>query len=199
MHVPPRAGHSFVMETNQTVRIELPEGPQVVDVIAFHRDNTTERFSSSVTRQAFGSHLTEGDALLSVPPWERPLLEVRVDSLAGRVAPSGSGALPHDLLFGRCTRALRRRLYGEDSPGCHENLASAIRHYGLTEHDVHDPFNAFMTTGLDANGKLFFEPSIARPGDHLELLACVPCLVAVSTCPGASSGPVGHSIVLELG
>jgi uncharacterized protein YcgI (DUF1989 family) len=170
----------------------------VVDLIAFNRTEPRERFSSSTTRQQFGAHLTAGDALLSGPPWERPMLDITGDSLTGRVAEDGSGALPHDLLFGRCTHLVRQQLYGEDSPGCQENLAAAIEEHGLTEHDVVDPFNVFMTTGLGPDDQTFFVSSIARAGDHVELVARMPCLIAISTCPGASSGPVSHAVVLEV-
>jgi uncharacterized protein YcgI (DUF1989 family) len=68
----------------------------------------------------------------------------------------------------------------------------------LTDHDVVDPFNIFMTTGVDDSDQLFFVPSIARAGDYLEMRARLNCLVAVSACPGASSGPVGHDVAISV-
>jgi uncharacterized protein YcgI (DUF1989 family) len=54
-----------------------------------------------------------------------------------------------------------------------------------------------MRTGLDGEGRIFFEDPDARAGDYVELLAERPCLIAVSACPGRSSGPVPHRLLLE--
>jgi uncharacterized protein YcgI (DUF1989 family) len=64
--------------------------------------------------------------------------------------------------------------------------------------DVHDPFNVFMNTGLDENDQLFFVDPDARPGDYVELRAELNCLIAISTCPGRSSGPEPHSVHFEI-
>ena len=82
--------------------------------------------------------------------------------------------------------------------GCQENLAEAIAAYDLSPSDVHDPFNVFMNTGVGQDDRLFFAPPAARAGDHLELRAELNCLVAMSTCPGASSGPEAHTVHFEI-
>ena len=64
--------------------------------------------------------------------------------------------------------------------------------------DVHDPFNVFMKTGVTADGNLTFEASDAATGDYLEMEARMNCLVAISTCPGISSGPVHHRVIFEI-
>jgi uncharacterized protein YcgI (DUF1989 family) len=74
-------------------------------------------------------------------------------------------------------------------PNCRDNLTRAVIELGLTAEDVHDPFNIFMTTGLDQDGRLFYVPSSAKRGDHIEMYAEMDCICAVSACPGASSGP----------
>jgi uncharacterized protein YcgI (DUF1989 family) len=194
----PRSGHAFIVRDSEAVRFDLPDGPQVVDLIAYNLDDPTERFSSSNTRQEFGAHLTVGDDLLSDLPRGRPMLSIAADSLADHSRAMTGPGRPHDLLFGSCNRMLRRKRYAQDTPGCREILGDAIRTYGLSDHDVVDPFNIFMTTGLDDSDRLFFVPSIARAGDYLEMRARLNCLIAVSACPGASSGPVGHDVSISI-
>src|SRR5713226_3799558 len=149
-HIPARTGYAFRVMRAQIVRISQPEGSQVADFNALNATNPRETFSSSITRQLEGTHLTTGARLWSAPPWEEPLLTITADSVP-RIH-SARGATSHDLLFGRCTRKYRVNRYGEDTPGCHENLAAALARLGLGEEVVHDPFNIFMKTGLDSTG-----------------------------------------------
>lgn len=186
--VEPGTGAAVEVRRGQLVALALHERPQVVDVNIFRQDDPRETFGASVTRPIHGTHVEVGDELLSVPPWERPLARVVGDTVA---APDGSDARAprsHDLLFGRCSSALRRHLYGEATPGCQENLAAAIAPFGLTEHDVHDPLNVFMHTGVEGRD-IFFVPPVARGGDVFVLEMLADCLVAASACPGMSSGP----------
>ena len=199
--MPQNTGHAFRLGAGRILRISLPEGPQVVDLNVFNAENPQERFAASTTRTVVGAHAAIGSELLSVPPFERPLMRVVADSLAGATAetpPAGTGEVhgTHDLLFPSCTRNVRRRVYGTASPGCYENLTAALAPCGL-DALVHDPLNLFMTTGIDADGRLYFRPSVARRGDFVELQAEVDCVVALSTCPGACNGPVGHPILVE--
>lgn len=193
--VPPRTGKAFEVRQGQFLRILLPEGAHVVDLDTFNLDDLSERFSSSETRQQ-GGHLTVGHQLISIPPWQRPMLTITADTVPHQ--PNERGTRSHDVLYGRCSRQLRIRRYDSDTPGCQENIAEAIAAYGLTAMDVHDPFNVFMNTGLDENDQLFFVDPDARPGDYLEMRAELNCLIAISTCPGRSSGPQPHTVHFEI-
>ena len=194
--VPPGIGRAFNVRRGQVLRVLLHEGPQVVDLNAFNQDNLKEAFSSSVTRQIQGVHLTTGHQLFSIPPWERIMFVITADTV--RHEPNPRGTVSHDLLFGCCTRQLRIARYGSDTPGCKENIAGAIAEFGLDEGDVHDPFNVFMKTGINDQGELLFEAPDAVAGDYIELQAKMNCLVAISTCPGESSGPVHHPVLFEI-
>jgi len=193
--VPPRTGKAFELRQGQLVRLILPDGAQVVDLDAFNLDDPRERFSSSETRSAAGGHLSTGDRLISNPPWMRPMLTITADTVPHQ--PNERGAISHDVLFGRCNRQRRIERYSSDTPGCQENIAAAIAPFGLTETDVHDPFNVFMNTGIE-NDRLFFIDPDARPGDYIELRAEMNCLIAISTCPGRSSGPEPHTVHFEI-
>jgi uncharacterized protein YcgI (DUF1989 family) len=54
---------------------------------------------------------------------------------------------------------------------------------------VHNAFNMFMFTAITDDDRTFFDPSDAREGDFIELRAEIDCLIAISACPGRSSGP----------
>jgi len=194
--VAPRSGAGFLLRKDHVVRFSLPEGPQVIDFNGFNADDTRESFSSSVTRAYERVHPTIGTRLLTRPPYERVLFEIVADTV--RHEPSPRGAASHDLLYGRCSRAYRVVHYGVDTPGCQENIATAIAKFGLGDEHVHDAFNIFMRTGIQPDGKMFFEASDARVGDYVDLRAEMDAIVGISTCPGRSSGPVSHPIKVEI-
>jgi uncharacterized protein YcgI (DUF1989 family) len=194
--VPPCSGKAFEVRKDQVLRIALPEGPQVVDLNAFNRDNVKEAFSSSSTRQYEGAHVTTGSRLFSGPPYERVMFSITADTV--QQIPDPRGTATHDVLGGRCCQTRRKFKYGSDTPGCQEYLAAAIAEYGLGEEHVHDAFNVFMKTGIDEHDKYFWVEPDAVAGDYIDLRAEMDCLVAVSTCPGRSSGPVHHPVSFEI-
>jgi uncharacterized protein YcgI (DUF1989 family) len=92
----------------------------------------------------------------------------------------------HDLLGTRCDPYVNQLLSGAAYDfHCHSNLTRAIAPFGLTEFDVHDVINLFQVTGLMPDDKRYFMKTCpARPGDHVELLAEIDLLMAISLCPG---------------
>lgn len=194
--VPPCTGKAFDVREGQVLRIVLPEGPQVVDFDAFNRHHFRETFGSSVTRGYEGAHLTIGNRLWTNPPYERVMFVITGDTVQHN--PDPRGAISHDVMMGRCSRKRRIARYNSDTPGCQENIAAAIAEFGLGDEHVHDPFNIFMKTGIDERDRYFWVESDAVVGDYIELRAEMDCLVAVSTCPGRSSGPVNHAVSFEI-
>jgi uncharacterized protein YcgI (DUF1989 family) len=59
---------------------------------------------------------------------------------------------------------------------------------GFSSVHVHDAFNIFMSTGIDARQKPFFLPPSARKGGHVEMVAEIDAVIAVSACPGGCNG-----------
>jgi uncharacterized protein YcgI (DUF1989 family) len=55
-----------------------------------------------------------------------------------------------------------------------------------------------MTTGCDDQRRLFYVPSEAKKDDFVELYAEIDAIVAISCCPGASSGPTSHGLSIEV-
>jgi hypothetical protein len=108
----------------------------------------------------------------SAPPRERPLVYILEDT-----------ANCNDVMFPRCSAALYESVYGLPvHTNCQDIQAEAQREYGLTPDDVHDSFNLFMHTGVDAAGKLFIERQRTKGGDYVELLALVDVLAVPNVC-----------------
>lgn len=198
----PGTGIALEIPEGQGLTVELPDGRQVVDLNAFSSQEPAKRFSASTTRMRHGAHLTAGHELLSCWPWEHPMLTIVRDSLAERLAGAvrdEQGCAPHDLLYPPCSRAYRRRVYGTDSDGCHENLAAAVVPFGIRPEWVHDPLNLFMQTGIAPDGRLRFATPVAERGDQVVLRAEMDCIVALSVCPSSSSGGVPHGVAARVG
>ena len=195
--IAPRTGEAFEVEQGKVLRITCSEGPQVADFNAFGKGDTREQFWSVKTRIIGGSHLTVGSQLWSCPPWTRPMLTIIADTVSRDVLPGG--ARTHDLLFSRCDARHYETVFGKRGmPNCQDNLANAIKPFGLSQYDVHDPLNLFMTTGSNELGRPFYLASNAKKGDYVELYTEIGCLIAISACPGGSSGPRHHSLRADI-
>jgi uncharacterized protein YcgI (DUF1989 family) len=152
--IPARTGKAFHLPASQIVRVTCSEGPQVADMIVFNADDRAEKFWSGRTRVIHGGHLKIGDHLWSVPPRVRPMLTLIADTLER--PPHPFGARSHDLLCCRCDSRMYAIVYGRTGArNCNDNLAEAISEFGIGPEHVHDPFNIFMTTGLNNAGKPF--------------------------------------------
>lgn len=187
VQVPAGEGAACTVRRGELLRIVDIEGGQVCDFNAWGMPDLEERFWSGRTRILEGAHLSVGNRL-----WSSPRMEIMFTITADTVKPRPSplGGRSHDLLWARCSAELWKVREGLDNaPSCQDNLARAIAPFNLTVHDVHDAFNIFMKTGLDAHDRLFQEDPESEAGDYLELRAERDCLVAVSSCPGQ-----GHRI-----
>jgi uncharacterized protein YcgI (DUF1989 family) len=195
--IPARTGKAFKVLQGEVLRVCCIAGPQVADFNLFNAQDPLEKFWAARTRVAHGCHLRAGDRLWSVPPGTRPMMTIIKDTVEHRPLPFG--ARSHDLLYSRCDRRHFEVVFGrKDAPNCNDNLARAIAEFGLAAEHVHDPFNMFMTTGVNDQGRPFYLPSDAKAGDYLELIAEIDCLVAISACPGGSSGPVNHPLEVQI-
>jgi uncharacterized protein YcgI (DUF1989 family) len=182
--IPVRTGRAWVAPAGSVVRFTIVEGPQVLDLNVWNRDDPRERFWAARTRQFYGAHVTTGHRLWSNLPFLRPLATIVADSLAYGIDEDGAGC--NDLLGTRCDPYVNQLLNGTAYDfHCHSNLVRAVLPYGLTEFDVHDVINVFQVTGLTKDDERYFmKTSPARVGDHFELFCELDLLMAVSTCPG---------------
>ena len=195
--IPAREGRGFIVETGRILRIACADGPQVADFIVFNADDPRERFWSARTRVIHGGHLAVGHQLWSTPPRTRPMMTIIADTVVH--GEHAHGARSHDLLFCRCDARHYEIVHGQmEIPNCQDNLAQAIAPFGLRPEDVHDPFNIFMTTGMNPDGRPFYLPCDAEKGDYVELIAEIDSLVAISACPGGSSGSQSRPLAITI-
>jgi uncharacterized protein YcgI (DUF1989 family) len=193
--IPPRDARCFRARAGQVIRIRSVEGPQVGDLNLWNAADLSERFYSGKTRALHGTHVTTGDRLWSSFPGLRPMATVVRDTLDWYGIDT-FGAAVHDVIGTRCDPYTHALLSdgGQYHHCCHSNLTRALAgETGLplveAEAHVHDVLNVFMCTGFSREtGQYIMKASPVRPGDHIDLLAEIDLLGALSACPGGDCG-----------
>ena len=190
VRVSPRDAATFRVPRGGVFRISSIEGPQVGDLNLWNADDVGERFYSGKTRALHGTHVSVGDRLWSNLPYMRPMATIIEDTLAWYGADEFGGRV-HDVIGTRCDPYTGRLLSGDDYHHCcHSNLTRALADVsGMSldesEPHVHDVLNVFMCTGFTRDkGEYFMKASPVRPGDHIDFLAEIDLLGALSACPG---------------
>jgi uncharacterized protein len=171
--IEPGTGKAVELRRGQVLRIEqLADGGQCADFNAFNLHDYKEHFHTARTRHMHGLMPTVGAFLWSAPPRDRPMAVVVADTVRS-----------NDILYGRCSAFLFDYQYGMPvHTNCHDIQAEAQREYGLTPDDVHDSFNFFMNTGVDASGNPYIGPNLAKKGDYVEILALIDLLAVPNVC-----------------
>ncbi|MEM9319296.1 MAG: DUF1989 domain-containing protein [Pseudomonadota bacterium] len=189
--IPPRQARAFRVRAGQTWRISSVDGPQVGDLNLWNADDLGERFFSGKTRALHGTHVSTGDRLWSCLPYMRPMATILADTLNWYGIDAYGGGV-HDVIGTRCDPYTHALLSGGDAYHycCHSNLTRALAEaMGTTREEaephIHDVLNVFMCTGFTRDtGQYFMKATPARPGDHLDFLAEIDLIGALSACPG---------------
>jgi len=176
--IPAAQARAYAVKKGQILRIYLVEDHQVGDVVLYTAADHKEWFhvgQSWLTNVALGTG--DGRSLkhfYSKPPRENLMMTTLTDTVKNHFANMGA----------RCSRrSLERRGRGSEKRSCQESLEEALSPYGLTGDDIGDIFNVFLNPEMDENGKFSYKVSAAKAGDHIELLAEMDILAAVSACP----------------
>jgi uncharacterized protein YcgI (DUF1989 family) len=188
--IPPRQAWVFDVPAGQFFRISCVDGPQVGDLNLWNAADLPERFYSGKTRALHGTHLSTGDRLWSSLPYLRPMATIVADTLDWYGIDAFGGSV-HDVIGTRCDPYTGNLLSGSQyHQCCHSNLIRALaarlgRPADDVEPMVHDVLNVFMCTGFTRDtGQYFMKASPVRPGDHLDFLAEIDLVGALSACPG---------------
>ncbi len=168
-----REGLAVPLRAGQRLRIINHRGGQVVDTWALSAADPSEHLSMEHTRTALTKLVPGvGDELFSHR--RRALLTVAEDTSPG----------VHDTLIAACDPERYRQLGGgDDHASCAENYRRALAERGIKVDGVPAPLNLFMNIAWDADGRLEFLASPARPGDYVTLRAVVEVVVVLSACP----------------
>ena len=176
--IPATYARAYEVKKGQVIRIYEVEDSQVSDLVFFNAHDYKEWFhvgQSWLTNVALGTG--DGRSLkhfYSKPPRENLMMTTLTDTVKNHFANMGA----------RCSRrSLERRGRGSEKRSCQESLEEALSPYGLTGDDIGDIFNVFLNPEMDENGKFSYKVSTAKAGDHIELLAEMDILAAVSACP----------------
>jgi uncharacterized protein len=168
----PGTGRAIELRKGQVLRIEQIKGGQCVDFNCFNLHDYREFMHTGRTRTEHGINPGPGDFMWSAPPRERPMIYILADTVHC-----------NDVMYPRCSPFLFENSFGfHTHTNCHDIQSEAQREYGLTPDDVHDSFNLFMNSGVDAAGKLFIKRQRSKPGDHVELLALIDVLAVPNVC-----------------
>jgi len=171
--IPARQGRAVRLATGQRIKLINTHGTQVVDTWAFSAADLGEFMSMEHTRPTLlGIMPKVGTAMLTNR--RRPILTFLEDSSPGI----------HDTLIAACDR-YRYELLGHEGyhESCTENLQRAMAALGLAPPEVPCPLNMWMNIPVRPDGSLGFEPTVAKPGDHVLLRAEMDLIAVFSACP----------------
>ncbi|OAO89102.1 hypothetical protein AXX17_ATUG04570 [Arabidopsis thaliana] len=182
--IPATEGLGFQLAKGQVVRVTDIEGEQVADFTAYYANDTTERLDPSVTMDALHKmKVTPGDILYSNK--YRPILTIVSDTTAG----------VHDFINSACRPEMYEVLYNKkDHASCYNNINQALAPFGLPVPDQHYPFNLFMNTVIEPDGKIRIDRPVSKAGDYVDLRAEEDLIIAISACPTSESVCNGYRV-----
>ncbi len=170
--IQPREGAAIELKGGQSLKVTDLEGGQVADLLAYRADDFIEKLSTGATIDYNGTlYVGKGDYLYSNR--YNPLLLIVEDTVGA-----------HDLLHPPCSTAMYRAQYKiqGDHPSCFANFIRLLRKYGLEEKDIGTPFNIFMNTRVNVDGRVEVKAPLSQAGDYVLLQAETDLLVAVTAC-----------------
>jgi uncharacterized protein len=167
------AGHfATEMRKGQVLRIIDVEGQQVADLVTFNIRNVSEKLSIvntvNLNKQVFPRvgyvlYSDEANAMMTV------------------IGDTGS---VHDVLAGSCSRFTNEHRYGvQDTKNCRDNLAEALKPWGIGWKDVPFSLNAFVNCPIGQDGSWSIQVPKSKAGDDIDLRAEMDLIAAFSNCP----------------
>ena len=188
IHIPPKSARALAVEAGQTVRIIDTAGRQPGDFVAFKADDLSVKFSQARTRVENRTvRVTQGHALWTNTQPPRVMFTIAADMCG-----------THDLLYTPCCRYALEKRFGLSCDGCIENLANALKPWGILAHEISDPLNLFFSVHVDGEGEMEIREPTSKPGDFIDLKAEMDCVVAVSTCAVPLSGKENTSYEIRI-
>lgn len=171
--VPARQGKAVRVARGQTLRIVNTHGTQVCDMWAFNADDVSEHLSMEHMRAWIDRiNPRAGDTL--VTNHRRAILKFIGDTSPG----------VHDSLIAPCDIHRYRNLGVQGyHDSCADNLRLSLKAIGLVSTEVPDSLNLWMNIPFNAEGTIQWLPTVSQPGDVVEFVAEMDCIVAMSACP----------------
>ena len=162
---------TLMMWPGETIRIVTGAEPSAVALLAWRRDDTSERLNTADTvKVQWTSALQKGRVVFS--DMGRPMLSFVEDSCGC-----------HDALVGGSTASSNARRYGEEKRNTRDNFLLAALKLGLEARDIPPCLTLFAPVRVDAEGRFIWHKERRQGGDYVELRAEMELLLAVSNCP----------------
>lgn len=170
--IPAREFAAFTMYATNVLRIIDVEGKQVADTIAFNLHDLAEKMNNENTMLVNHTYNpTEGHVVYSDDC--NPMFTILRDPV-GRNYPGGA----------MCSEELNRVRYGvPGTRNCRDNLADAVRPWGIGKRDLPGAFTPFMNVVHYPDGSAEIAEPTSEPGSYIDLRADMDLLVAISACP----------------
>lgn len=169
-----RCGKAVRVKKGQTIRIINTHGTQVCDTWAFNEDNVNEFMSWEHGRAWIDGLIPKvGDPLMSNR--RRPIMTLTADTCELGI---------HDTLMAACDlyRYITLGVEGYHD-NCADNMRLAMQAIKVDPPEVPQPLNLWMNIPVNAQMKISWEPPVSKPGDYVDLLAEMDCIVVMSACP----------------
>ena len=172
--VPATQPWSGLVRAGQILRIEDTHGCQAVDTLFYSAADTGDRYSAQDTLREQGSaYISTGTRIMSNRG--NVLLTVTGDSCGLHDTCAGAWSCESNTVrFGQETRYQH---------ACRENFVLIMARYGLTKRDIVPNINFFMNVPIEPSGAITVVDGVSKPGDHVELLAHMDVICAISNCP----------------
>lgn len=156
----------------EALRLVNLEGTSTASVVAWRRDDTSERINPADTvKVQWTATLRRGRVILS--DMGRVVFSIVEDT---------SGA--HDALVGGSNAASNAAAFGDGAfRNTRDNFVAAVGKLGLARRDIPPCIAFFAPVGVGAAGSFTWDGTKRRPGDLVDLRAEMDLLVAVSNCP----------------
>jgi uncharacterized protein len=104
----------------------------------------------------------------------------------------------HDMLVPACDPQRYERYYGVSGHrNCHDNFLETMDTPAWGKREVPQPFNLFMNTFIEPDGRLRIRDPISKAGDTIIMTTKISLIVVVSACP-MDLNPVGGMGITDL-
>jgi uncharacterized protein YcgI (DUF1989 family) len=184
------AGMVIDLEPSDVVVLRLVDGPQIVHLHAWNRDDPDERVWTNETSSKENAFLVRDHRIWGTMARFRPLLTVVTDSLSDR-RDGGEPVGPHHFVLGGSETpfAWRARGGAETVPTVWDRFRSLLETRAIDPSTYRDHVSLFQRIEVDVSSQRFdIVPSQARAGDAVALFAEVPLAVALVPCPSREGG-----------
>jgi uncharacterized protein YcgI (DUF1989 family) len=170
--IPAAHGGSIEVSKGQYIGVLDVKGGQCADFWAIDRDNLGHFLSPPhCWIDLLRIQPRVGDKL--VTNQRDPILKIITDDVGW-----------HDMLVPSCDSRRYEYHFGvKGHRNCVDNFKEVMKKYQWGDRPVPQPFNIFMDTFVDENGKLFIRVPTSKAGDRVIMRAELDIIAVASSCP----------------